>query len=281
MGEPQNEINIEGPHINNPPFRMMREYILPHVVEYPSCIVLNQNLQFEIKQATLSIMPTFYGFPGQSPYDHLFEFEQSCSTVQPQGLPADQLRLRIFPFTLKDAARRWLHKLSPRSIPTWVQLQETFLAKYFPPSRAAKIQSDLIGFHQLPGESFYDSWEHFKDLEMSCPHHGLEKWFLVDLFYRGPSSNQRQKLDTFGGRTIASKSPNEAWKTCEDLAENSLQWDDMDSRRDRIVQTREHPALGEVYEIGGANPTNVTHKMKRLASKLESLLESKFDLLLR
>lgn len=194
-------------------------------------------------------MPTFHRFPGQSPYDHLFEFEQSCSTVQPQGLPTDQLRLRIFLFVLKDAARRRLQKLAPRSITTWFQLQETFLAKYFPPSRAAKV----------PGESFYESWERFKDLEMSCPHHDLEKWFLVDLFYRGLSSNQRQKLDTFGRGTIASKSPNEAWQTCEDLSENSLLWDDMDSRRDRIVQAREHPIHGGVYEMGGTNPTNVTH----------------------
>ena len=93
---------------------------------------------------------------------------------------------------------------------------------------------------------------------MSCLHHCLEKWFLIDLFYRGLSSNQIQKLDTFGGGTIASKSPNEAWQTCENLAENSLQWDDMDSRRDRIVQTREHLVLGGVYEMGGVNPTNVT-----------------------
>lgn len=233
----------EEPHIvNPPPIRRMREYTLPHVVEHPSCIVLNPNLRFEIRPTTLSIMPILHGLPGQSPYDHLMEFEQSCSTVQPQGLTADELRLRIFPFTLKDAARKWLHKLAPQSITTWIQLQEIFLAKYFPPSRAAKVRSDLVSFHQHPGESFFESWERFKDLEMSCPHHGLEKWFLIDLFYRGLSPEQRQRVDTFSGGTIASKSPNEAWQTCEDLSENSLQWDDIGAKKEGSYYTREHTA---------------------------------------
>lgn len=265
----------------NPPERRMREYTLPHVVEHPSCIVLNPNLRFEIKPTTLSIMPIFHGLPGQSPYDHLMEFEQSCSTVQPQGLPANELRLRIFPFTLKDTARKWLHKLAPRSITTWVQLQETFLAKYFPPSRAAKVRNDLVSFHQHPGESFYESWERFKDLEMSCPHHGLEKWFLVDLFYRGLSPEQRQRVDTFSGGTIASKSPNEAWQTCEDLSENSLQWDDIGAKKEGSYYTRENIARGGVHDVGGSIPTHVAHEMKKLESKIETMLESKFDQLLK
>lgn len=110
---------------------------------------------------------------------------------------------------------------------------------------------------------------------MSCPHHGLEKWFLVDLFYRGLSSEQRQRVDTFSGGTIASKSPNEAWQTCEDLAENSLQWDDMGTRRDRSMPAREH-IHGGVYEAGGIIPTNVAHEMKKLESKILTMLESNY-----
>ena len=66
---------------------------------------------------------------------------------------------------------------------------------------------------------------------MSCPHHGLEKWLLVDLFYRGLQPDQRQSVDTFSGGTIADKSPDEAWSTYEELAENSLHWDDMGQGR--------------------------------------------------
>ena len=265
----------------DPPARRMREYTLPHVMEHPSYIVLNPDRRFEIKPTTLSIMPIFHGLPGQSPYDHLMEFEQSCSTVQPQGLSADELRLRIFPFTLKDTARKWLQKLAPRSITTWVQLQEAFLSKYFPPSRAARVRSVLVSFHQHPSESFYESWERFKDLEMSCPHHGLEKWFLVDLFYRGLSPEQRQIVDTFSGGTIASKSSIEAWQTCEDLADNSLQWDDIGVKKEGTYYTREHTARGGAHEVSGSIPTNVVHEMKRLETKIETMLESKFDQLLK
>ena len=87
---PPQEEDMEEDHVPPPPrvnevidpsARRMREYTLPHVVEHPSCIVLNPDRRFEIKPTTLSIMPIFHGLPGQSPYDHLMEFEQSCSTV--------------------------------------------------------------------------------------------------------------------------------------------------------------------------------------------------------
>ena len=138
------------------------------------------------------------------------EFEQAYTTVQLHRLSEDGLKLRLFPFTLKDGARKWLLKLSPRSIHSWFELQETFLAKYFPPSKVAKVPDSIVNFKHQSGVAFYETWERFKDLVMSCPHHGLEQWFLVDVFYRGLSSGQRQRVDTFRHNTIASISPDKA-----------------------------------------------------------------------
>ena len=203
----------EGAHNNNnpPPVRRMREYTLPHVVDHPSCILLPPcNTHYEIKSSTLSIMPTFHALKDESPYDHLMEFEQACTTVQLHGLPEDGLKLRLFPFTLKDGARKLLLKLPARSIHSWFQLQEAFLSQFFPPSKAAKVRDSIVNFKHQSGDAFYKTWERFKEVVMSCPHYGLEQWFLVDVFYRGLSSGQRQRVDTFRGSTIAGMSPDEA-----------------------------------------------------------------------
>ena len=42
------------------------------------------------------------------------------------------MRLKLFPFTLKDKAKIWLNSLSPRSIQTWTDLKAEFLKKFFP-----------------------------------------------------------------------------------------------------------------------------------------------------
>ena len=47
-------------------------------------------------------------------------------------VPDDAIRLRLFPFSLKDRAREWLNSLPAGSIPDWATLAQKFLAKYFP-----------------------------------------------------------------------------------------------------------------------------------------------------
>ena len=268
-------------HGNNPPppVKRMREYTLPHVVDHPSCIVLPPcNTHYEIKSSTLSIMPTFHALKDESPYDHLMEFEQACTTVQLHGLPEDGLKLRLFPFTLKDGARKWLLKLPPRSIHSWFELQEAFLSKFFPPSKAAKVRDSIVNFKHQSGDAFYETWERFKDLVVSCPHHGLEQWFLVDVFYRGLSSGQRQRVDTFRHNTIASMSPDEAWDTFEDLATNSELWDDFGPRRFPPSQPAIQPQVSKVHNV--ASEPSGDALMSSQFDRLEAVFNKKIDMLL-
>ncbi|XP_062026402.1 uncharacterized protein LOC133742741 [Rosa rugosa] len=253
--------------------KTMREYTNPTIVDHPSCIMLPPcEHHFEIKPSTLSILPVFHGMPSNNPYDHIAEFEEVCTTVQLHGLNPDGLKLRLFPFTLKDYARKWLSKLPPRSIRTWVEMQETFLGKYFPPSRTSNVRDELVAFRQHPQESFNECWERFKDLEMSCPHHGLEKWFLVDKFYRGLMPDQRQNVDTFSGGTIASKLPDAAWDTYEELSLKSLQWDDLDTRRRQVHNKESIPNRGGIYEVQGTSTGPSMHEFKRLEGKIDQFL---------
>ena len=60
---------------------------------------------FEIKPALLQMIQStvqFYGMLNEDPNDHIANFLEICDTLKYNGVSNDALRLRLFPFTLKD-----------------------------------------------------------------------------------------------------------------------------------------------------------------------------------
>ncbi|XP_027165901.1 F-box protein CPR1-like [Coffea eugenioides] len=109
----------------------------------------------------------------EEPYKHLQEFDVVCNSMKPPGITEEQIKMRAFPFSLKDSAKDWLYYLPPGSITTWDQLKKKFLDKYFPASRAASLRKEICGIKQHPGESLYEYWERFKKLCTKCPQHQI------------------------------------------------------------------------------------------------------------
>ncbi|GKF10905.1 zinc finger, CCHC-type containing protein, partial [Tanacetum coccineum] len=77
----------------------------------------------------------------------------------------------------------WLERLPVRSITTWEDLTTHFLAQFFPPGRTAKLRNYILMFQQHHGESLLEAWTRFKDLLQKVPHHGLDLWLQVQIFY--------------------------------------------------------------------------------------------------
>ena len=147
-----------------------------------------------------------------------------CDIVKYNRVRDDVIRLRLFPFSLKDKAKHWLILELSDSITSWDDLLNKFLARFFPPAKAVKLRIDISSFYQYEGESFYEAWERFKDLLRKFPDHSFIKWMQVHHFYNGLSHPTRTLIDAFVGGAIMGKNEVEAYQILQNIALNDCQW---------------------------------------------------------
>ncbi|XP_071921724.1 uncharacterized protein [Coffea arabica] len=134
--------------------RTLRELAAPELPQQPLCITfptLAENTSLELKSGLIHLLPTFHGLSREEPHKHIQEFDVVYSSMKPPGITKEQIKLRVFPFSLKDAAKDWLYYLPAGSITTWVQLKKKFLKKFFPTSRAASLRKEICSIKQYPG----------------------------------------------------------------------------------------------------------------------------------
>ncbi|XP_071939302.1 uncharacterized protein [Coffea arabica] len=223
--------------------RTLRELAAPDLNQHPLCITfpnLNDDTPFELKFGLIHLLPSFHGLPGEEPYKHLQEFDVVCNSMKPPGITEEQIKMRAFPFSLKDSAKDWLYYLPPGSITTWDQLKKKFLDKYFPASRAASLRKEICGIKQQPSESLYEYWERFKKLCTKCPQHQISEQLLIQYFYEGLLFRDRSIIDAASGGALMNKTPRGAWELIEGMAENSQQFgsrEDIPTRRVNEVET--------------------------------------------
>ena len=122
------EMALPNPNEN----RTLMEYFAPTVTTSPSCIIRSEVAanNFELKPSFIQMMPSFYGLSTEDPNLHTNEFLEICDTLKIHHVPSEAIRLRMFPFSLKDKAKNWLHSLPPNLITTWKDLANKFLQKF-------------------------------------------------------------------------------------------------------------------------------------------------------
>ncbi|KAL5549524.1 hypothetical protein UlMin_004755 [Ulmus minor] len=176
------------------------------------------------------------------------------------GVTDDILKLKLFPYSLRDRARAWLNSLPSDSITTWNNLAEKFLMKYFPPTKNAKLRNDITYFQQLEGESLYETWERYKELLRRCPHHGIPFWIQMETFYNGLNAQTRTIVDAASNGALMSKTYNEAYALLERMASNNYQWP-----TERVPAGRRVAGVHEVSEI-----TSLTAQIASLVNTLNN-----------
>jgi hypothetical protein len=63
---------------------------------------------YEVKPRIIKLVATkpFTGLEDDNPYRHIKEFTMICNMVQQGGVPTTWFKWNLFPFSLKDEARR-------------------------------------------------------------------------------------------------------------------------------------------------------------------------------
>ncbi|CAN6557194.1 unnamed protein product [Malus baccata var. baccata] len=198
-----------------------------HTTNIPSCITypaVEEGTAFEIKQHMLNILPTFHGLSSDDPNMHIAEFLMGCKNILVRGFSAESIKLRLFPYTLKDQARRWLLTLPSGSISTWAQLNENFLNKYYPASKTLDMRTQILSFAQKPNEEFHEAWERFKELIRKCPHSGINTTDQMHIFFRGLNMTTKTLVNASCGGSYKDKNAQEACLLFEKMAADTQQW---------------------------------------------------------
>ncbi|XP_042449005.1 uncharacterized protein LOC122033921 [Zingiber officinale] len=172
----------------------LRELAAPDGSHQPLCIEYPElEVDFELKSGTIHLLPKFHGHSGEDPNRHLQEFHVVCSTMKPQGISEEDIKLRAFPFSLADAAKDWLFYLPPGTITCWNGMRRVFLDKFFPASRTASIRKSICGIQQSTGETLHEYWE-------------------------------RSMIDAASGGALVNKTPNDARDLIETMEANYQQF---------------------------------------------------------
>ncbi|KAJ9541590.1 LOW QUALITY PROTEIN: hypothetical protein OSB04_028096 [Centaurea solstitialis] len=187
-----------------------------------SAIKKTDGKMVEINKGLIKMINTisFDGEPSGNPYQHLEAFEDICDLVNTKE---DEVKLRVFSFTLTNKAKDWFKKLPPGSITTWDDLKSAFLSRYFPISRANKIRAEIRNFKQGK-DSLVKAWERYKDLFLIFPNHGIDDREMINIFYAGLTNDSRLRLDSSCGGIFPYKSVKEARKLLDDMEAHYLDW---------------------------------------------------------
>ncbi|CAL9012079.1 unnamed protein product, partial [Prunus brigantina] len=224
----------------------MGDLDIPTIPASPSSILLPTAARnYELKSSHLNMLPSFYGLPNEDPLTHIKDIFNAVSSFPLTGVTEDQLRMRVFPYTLKDKAKYWLNSLKPGSLTTWGAIQRKFLEKYFSTQKTDMLRDKILLFAQQDDESFCEAWERFNGLLNQCPHHGIPLKLQMRMFHKGLTPSSHNIVTNFAGGSYKTKTPEETYELFEAIAMETQHTD----TRGRLKKANQDKAFKEIYDI--------------------------------
>ncbi|KAL4378405.1 hypothetical protein GQ457_02G026910 [Hibiscus cannabinus] len=127
----------------------------------------------------LNTLGQFGGTPNAIARHHLKSFFEICNSFKIHGVSNDVLKLKLFPYSLRDKGKTWLNNLQPGSLQSWTQLCRSFLARFSYTNMTDHLRNQITSFRQEDDEAMHEAWERYRDLFRRCPMHGLPEWTQV------------------------------------------------------------------------------------------------------
>jgi len=105
--------------------KTLRDHMNPTRTSAPSCIVFPPDTShFNFKPDIIQLLLSFHGLDLEISYLHLREFEEVYNTYNDLNCSMNTIRLKLFPFSLKDKAKTLLQNLRSGSIRAWDEMQQ-------------------------------------------------------------------------------------------------------------------------------------------------------------
>ncbi|GKB07942.1 MAK10-like protein [Tanacetum coccineum] len=176
------------------PIRTLGDYFKPSQEGYRNTIELPKgNNVVPLRSDTIRLVQngcSFHGLRSQDPNQHLKFFLKLVDSLDLDVENRERTRLRLFQFSLRDQASNW----------------------------TAKLRNDILMFQQHHGESLSEAWTRFEDLLQNVPHHGIDLWIQVQIFYEHVNPITRRTIDQSAGGKLHDRNAKESWALLEDLA---------------------------------------------------------------
>jgi len=121
--------------VSAPPMaKTLRQYSALSSSHIPTRLNNDQgNDGFELKSGLVNMVQAspFCGKASEDANAHLQNFLEVSNTINPRGTTMDNVRLRLFPFSLLGKAKTWFYT-NKADFTTWEACSNAFLTKYFP-----------------------------------------------------------------------------------------------------------------------------------------------------
>ena len=132
----------------------------------------------------------------------------------------DLVKLKLFPFSLRDRAKTWFSSLPRNRIDSWDKCKDAFITKYFPRTKIISLRNQIMNFKQLEHEHVAQSSERMELMIRNCPTHGLNLWMIIQKIYAGLNFVSRNLLDSAAGGTFMEITLGEATKLLDNIILN-------------------------------------------------------------
>jgi hypothetical protein len=244
---------------DQPQERKIGELCTTDIIDLPILNLVEIGRPFEIKTSTICMVQHSPFTGKEDPNLHLQAFIQICQTFNMDGVTQDQMRARLFPFSLVGKSLQWFHSQQAETVQGWNALMRAFMKEYYSPGKTQGLRNKIATFVQYPTETISEAFERFNEYTRVVPHHKFPKEDLVEKFYQGLTMVSRTIIDASAGGSIIELTQAEAFTLFKNVADNDM-W--ASSRRLLPVQP-----TGNVKGV--------------LQVEKENILEGKIDSLMR
>jgi hypothetical protein len=133
----------------------------------------------------------------------------------------DQMRVRLFPFSLLGKAMQWFYSQPVETVQYWNALMRAFMKEYYSPGKTQNLRNKIATFAQYPTETISEAFERFNEYTRVVPHHKFPKEDLIQKFYQGLTMASRTVIDASARGSIIELTPTQAFTLFKKVADDN------------------------------------------------------------